>query len=707
MAVADNRTQLQDSEAVADVSSDSNADPQANTAEAGLVIEGTNALAFQVTNAQEYLAYDQDAAGATFNLDLSDSTVYVNVKDNLQDTFANLGVQIVMDDTADGTSTTTIGYVVAGVDVLGLPYEFKYSAYKLDVSVVVAAPGTSGVDFFQHNGTEANLDQTIIKQVGYGSIHLAKGQGTIPNAWFDGIYYIANSVSATTGYAATITGGTVGTPETMADVVGDDITLGAAMFSNPIGSTYYIFVPTEWGDSGATDSYFTGTDETWLYLVDNGGGKAVGATHFPMRLVGGTGTNNFTQTRVVNQSIGGRTEFYWDNASFDEIALDGCSWVDFGVITAPGVDVDKNADNQTFNNCDQFIMNGMNMDSVTFNGAFDANGAVLLDTSGDSNNASNVTFNSDGTGHAVEISVAGTYDLDNWNYTGYGADGTTDAEVYISANVAVTLNIQNGGTSPTVRNSGTAPTIVNAVTIAIDGIAEGTAGTLIANETLGTVTTGDVLLEGLADSTGTIQDTTFNYEAAFGAGLDVLVRARNQGLATAAIADDGGVQTDETTNSNSPATNDMTLTPTTPVNGDAYLLGHPEQFTQLKIDVSDVGSGFAITWQYWNGAWTALSGVTDGTSSFSVLGENIVSWTLPGDWATTTENSQGPYYYVRALVGSVAGPNQARGRMATLDVTRYLPIPPSGVLVRTITSAGLTATLSQAVDSISIFDTLG
>jgi hypothetical protein len=94
------------------------------------------------------------------------------IKDNLHDSFANLGGQIVMDDTADGTSTTTIGYAVAGYDVIGLPYEKKYSAMKLDVSVIVASPGTSGVDFFQHNGTEANLDQTIIKQVGYGSIHL-------------------------------------------------------------------------------------------------------------------------------------------------------------------------------------------------------------------------------------------------------------------------------------------------------------------------------------------------------------------------------------------------------------------------------------------------------------------------------------------------------------------------------------------------------
>ena len=708
MALADNRTQLQDCENVNEVAGDSSADPQSNTTESGVVIEGTTALQFQVTNAQEYLAYDQDLGGSTFNLDLSDSTVYLMIKDNLHDNFAGLGAQVVMDDTADGVSTTTIGYAVAGYDVIGLPYEKKYSAMKLDVSVIVASPGTSGVDFFQHNGTEANLDQTIIKQVGYGSIHLIKGQGTIPNTFFDGIYYIANSTSATTGYAATITGGTSGTPETMTDLVGDDITVGAGMFSNPIGSTYYIFVPTEWGDAGTATSAFAGTDETWLYLGDNGGGHAVGANHMPMRVVGNsTGTNIFRQTRVTNQCIGTRSQFYFDNADFDEITLLGCTWVDFGAITWPGVDVDKNADSQTFNDCDQMTWNGMNMSDLTYNGTSDANGAVLLDTSGDSNNVVGAEFNSDGTGHAIEISVAGTYDFDNFTFNDYGADGTTDAAVYISANVAVTINIQNGGDTPTVRNSGTAPTINNAVTVRVDGVAEGTSCKVIADETAGTITTGDIIFELFADSNGIAQITDFNYEGAFGAGLDVLVRARNQGIATAAIAEDGGVFTDETTNANSVATNDMNLTPATPANNDRYYFGHQEEFRQLKVEVSDVGSGFTITWQYWNGAWVSLSGVTDNTSSFSVSGENIVSWTPPSDWATTTVNSQGPLYYVRAQVGSVAGPNQARGRMAMLDVTRYLPIPPKGVLQRTITSAGLTATLSQAVDSISIFDTLG
>ena len=163
------------------------------------------------------------------------------------------------------------------------------------------------------------------------------------------------------------------------------------------------------------------------------------------------------------------------------------------------------------------------------------------------------------------------------------------------------------------------------------------------------------------------------------------------------MADDGGALTDETTNANSTTTNDMTLTPVTPVNDDRYYFGHNEQFGQLKLDITDAGSGFTITWEYHNGTiWTALSGVVDNTNSFSALGENIVSWTIPGDWVDQTINSQGPFRYVRAVVGSVAGPNQARGRKCKLDVDKYLAFTQD----RIISSTGLTVVATWVRDTI-------
>ena len=539
MALTDNRTQLQDSENVNEVAGDSSADPQSNTSEAGVVIQGTNALQFQVTNAQEYLAYDQDLAGSTFNLDLSDSTIYAMIKDNLHDSFANLGGQIVLADTADGVSTTVIGYAVTGYDVIGLPYEKKYSAMKLDVSVVVASPGVSGTDFFQHAGTEASLDQTIIKQVGYGSIHLIKGQGTIPNTFFDGIYYIANG-----SYAASITGGTVGTPETMTDLVGDDVTVGAGMFANPKGSEYNIFAPTEWG-AATGDTYFEGTDEQWYYLGDNGGGHAVGATHFPMRLLGGTGTNSFAQTRVTNINTGTRAEFDWSDANFDIIALDTTTWIDFGAITCPAEDVDKNCDAGTFINCDQMILNGMNMDSNTWIGSTDAGGAVLLSvTPTEADNQTNSTFISDGTGHAMEISLntasLTTYSLSGLTTDGFaGQSGTAGNRVFLIDNALdgdVTINISDGtalnvvgggsGFSYEVAAGYTGTVSINQ-TVTLTVTVTDSAGAVVegASVRIENASTGAQIAQGTTNASGVFTDATYNY----GGDLSVRTKVRLKG----------------------------------------------------------------------------------------------------------------------------------------------------------------------------------
>lgn len=120
----------------------------------------------------------------------------------------------------------------------------------------------------------------------------------------------------------------------------------------------------------------------------------------------------------------------------------------------------------------------------------------------------------------------------------------------------------------------------------------------------------------------------------------------------AAIADDNGAFTDETTAANEATANDMTLLPAAPVaNQDGYYFGDSAQFGRLELNIGTQGAGtWTITWQYWDGTtWAALSGVVDDTSGFTAAaGQHTVRWDVPTDWATTTVNSQGPFYYVRA-----------------------------------------------------------
>ena len=377
------------------------------------------------------------------------------------------------------------------------------------------------------------------------------------------------------------------------------------------------------------------------------------------------------------------------------ITKDGCTFTDMGTFIYQS---NSTLTSSTWRRCGLVTQGGATFDGCIFDAA---TGAVALEATTLAA-ITDCVFNSDGTGHGIEITVAGTYNFSGNIFSGYGATTTTDAMIYNNSGGLVTINILDAGTVVTYRNGTSATTVVNnAVQILLQGVTEGAAVKIIANETVGTITTGDIIIEELADSNGEVA-TAIDYEGAFEpSGLDVITRVRSSGLPTAAIQDDNGVFTDETTAANQANTLVMNLLPTTPVSGeDRYLFGHPEKFNNMKIAINTAGTGgFTITWQYWNGAWTNLTGVVDDTSSFSVLGTNYISFTMPGDWTTTTINSQGPYFYIRAAYTAGTVTVTPLGTRCSLDVTKYLPFVQDG----TVTSAGLTVTASWNEDTIATF----
>lgn len=107
----------------------------------------------------------------------------------------------------------------------------------------------------------------------------------------------------------------------------------------------------------------------------------------------------------------------------------------------------------------------------------------------------------------------------------------------------------------------------------------------------------------------------------------------------------------------SAATGDVLPFPATEAANDYFCIGADSKFESLSIDVGTAGAGGtpAVTWEYWTGSsWTALSGVTDNTTSFTTAGVNTVVWTDDtDDWAATSLNDERPLYYVRARLTSV------------------------------------------------------
>jgi len=109
-----------------------------------------------------------------------------------------------------------------------------------------------------------------------------------------------------------------------------------------------------------------------------------------------------------------------------------------------------------------------------------------------------------------------------------------------SAGNTLTINGSNGSSlSTTEPGTGNGQVnIVQAVTVSIHVTdiggtdIENARVRLVADETVGTITTGDVILTGLTNSSGILEDTAFNYETAFDpSGLDCLLTVR-QGTVT-------------------------------------------------------------------------------------------------------------------------------------------------------------------------------
>ena len=134
----------------------------------------------------------------------------------------------------------------------------------------------------------------------------------------------------------------------------------------------------------------------------------------------------------------------------------------------------------------------------------------------------------------------------------------------------------------------------------------------------------------------------------------------SKGLATryavgGAVADDGGVQTNETGAANNAATNDMTLLPAVPAVDDAYYFGYSALWDYLRLRVDTPGAGtWSVVWEYWNGAaWVSLTGVSDPTGGFRppAIGEYEIAFTRPADWATTTVLAM-TLFWIRARVSA-------------------------------------------------------
>lgn len=121
---------------------------------------------------------------------------------------------------------------------------------------------------------------------------------------------------------------------------------------------------------------------------------------------------------------------------------------------------------------------------------------------------------------------------------------------------------------------------------------------------------------------------------------------------SSARQDDGGVFTDYTAAANNDTGADVNITPATPAINDAFYYAHVAKFNEIETLVTTAENATGVfAWEYWNGStWSALTMASDSHNQFTRVGRRITKFTIPGDWATNTVDSAGPFYHVRSRV---------------------------------------------------------
>ena len=338
------------------------------------------------------------------------------------------------------------------------------------------------------------------------------------------------------------------------------------------------------------------------------------------------------------------------------------------------------------------------------------------------------------TGNDIHLlgSAAGKLTLAATSVTLYGGDSASD-DLILNANTSDSelINIQGGGSinivgpngikldgtitlddDGTIADSSNVTTITqNTITIAgatkinLDGPVDITgAATFDLTTATGISMTGTYSGSAIDLSTGTPTiDITLGTNAriknlvdfaTIGLGPVMVVDTfshndvtQTEAAASFAKGDDGGSFANIATISGEGGySTNYQLFPDTEIENDAIYFGRATPFGNMFIDVV-TGAAYgadSLTWEYYNGSWTALtiiwdktdSTAQDGKRSFQADGD--IFFSAPTDWTTTTIDSQ-LAYWVRARCNATVNIttipilNSVEHKITTLDSGSAIP----------------------------------
>lgn len=486
-------------------------------------VETTGSIGIQVSTATETAYHTLGAPD-----DLTNTLVYVwMLPGGVLDTTVNGGVQVIL-----GDGTDRAGYHVGGSNGAGFRHDagpvvwqcFAIDTGSLPVNNTTFAGGGAGA-----------MTLTSITELGAAFKTLAKSVGGQENCFVDIIRYGNGGL--------TITGGGVGTEGNFLEIAIEDrstANLTAYGICRELGADLIgLQGPLTFGDSAGTGSVnFLDTGQTVVF-EDRGfatdkysytiTGNATGTTSFVLGTRTGQGLGSEGCSLVAPAGVG--AAFTASSANIDTLGLYDCVLSGFTNGITFTSDGTIGPTHEIF--ASSFTGNGLiTVGTTEFRNnsisASAATSAVLLSTT---TNVSDLTFISAGTGHAITIETPGTYDFNNFTYTGYAAtDGATGNEAfYNNSGGSITINVV-GGDTPTVRNGpGASTTVNNNISISVTNLKDNTEVRVYETSTLDDTPpyTAPNQVAGIENAVaGTTNSRSFTFSIA--AGLGITIRTFNE-----------------------------------------------------------------------------------------------------------------------------------------------------------------------------------
>lgn len=332
--------------------------------------------------------------------------------------------------------------------------------------------------------TSGTVNKANITRIGIRVVTATKPRNQPANMWFDAWYY---------GDGYTITGGTNGD-----EIFWDDIAAADAVQGYGI-CTYDAVqqVPFLAGDikvgNGATTTFFKDTGQTPKFIDVQVDTSLYGITFQGSGLTADLSSGSY--------SAAGLQRYFFDcSDTAPTLDIVGKQFSRTGLVSfAAG----QSITGCTFDDCLQIDPSTATFQTNTISNYQGAEGGAVLYPNTDTN-FSNNTFNSAGTGYALELSENGTATrtFDTLFFNGYGANNTTNAVVNYTGTSAFDL-AYSGGDEPTVNPTSLVTVIQNQVTVTFNGLVAGGEFRIYDNDADANPITLGTNREGVESLTGT------------------------------------------------------------------------------------------------------------------------------------------------------------------------------------------------------------